>query len=446
MDNSQAGSKLGNFLTLRQAILKSGLFDSAWYRRQSGEALLWPSALIHYLLRGWRQGLDPSPLFDTRFYLERYRDVRGSDANPLMHYVLHGKEEGRLATQSGAIYRESLHPELSPLPIFAVPGTPGSRLSVVIDDHTPKLLVLGYVPLLALAAQTAAAAQWTLRIIVRSQVIGTAEISEAINDAMPSNRPLLEITSRTPGHTEDVDALEGEHWWATSISSFESLRTLVPASQLQWVITADEPSRLPAGELAVRAGSALADKHTRTIVLGNPHLDHATDAVEVSTLPGLLPSPQGPTGGLAVVVDTTSPESLVARSVQAIDEALARGVQKPDDSIKFIGLQESPITLMGSVVATQEHARSLAEWAAALGRSDRVLVVRSGSEGALLADQLRQLGATVIDVHPGTTPAVDDVSGVAEALGAAPKKAKAARAPRWDRVTKTVIASMGARA
>ena len=363
-----------------------------------------------------------------------------------MHYVLHGKEEGRLATQSGAIYRESLHPELSPLPIFAVPGTLGSRLTVVIDDHTPKLLVLGYVPLLALAAQTASDAGWSLRVIVRSNVIGTAEISHALNTAMPSNRPLLEITSRTPGHTEEVDALEGEHWWATSISSYESLRNLVPASELQWVITADEPARLPAGELAVRARSTLADTHTRTIVLGDPSIDHATSAVDVPALPGLLPSPHGSAGGLAVVVDTTSPESLVARSVQVIDEALARGVLTTDDSMSFIGLQESPITLMGSVVATQQSAGSLTEWNKALAGAGRVVVVRSGTEGGLLAEQLRQAGTNVMDVHPGSAPPLDDVAAVAKALGASPKKSKATKAPSWAGVTKTVIASMGATA
>ena len=451
MGNSQAGSRLGNFVALRGAIEESGLFDPRWYRRQSAEARLWPSALIHYLVRGWRQGLDPSPLFDTSFYVRRYRDVAGSDANPLMHYVLHGRQEGRLATQSGVIYRHSLHPELAPLPIFAVPGTPGSRLSVVVDDNTPRLLGLGYVPLMALACHTAVAAGWSLRIIIRSATITTSDISDALNAGMPEGRPLLEIARREPGHTDDVDTVESEPWWATSLSAFESLRTLVPSSHLHWVMTANEPARFPAGELRVRATSALANPATRIIALADTVDSHGVAGYihQVGQLPDVLPpaTHQSTTSaGIGVVVDVSSPESLVARGIQVIDEALAQGEVNPTETtVCVIGLNEAPLTLMGSVVATQIPAVSPQQWADALGSVQKVVIVRAGTESPDLALLCANRGLAVADITPEPTSGSDGLDDAVSRLAEA-TPGKPGKSVTWPVVTAGIIAAMEATA
>lgn len=448
MDNSQARSRLGNFLHLRDAISDAGLFDARWYRRHSVEARMWPSALVHYLVRGWHQGLDPSPRFDTSFYLERYRDVRGSGANPLMHYVLHGKEEGRLATQSGAIFRESLHPELSPLPIFAVPGTPGSRLSVVIDDHTPQLLGLGYTPLLALAAHVASAAGWSLRVLVRSTHIPTADISAALQAVMPEKRPLLDIARREPGHTDDVDTVEGEHWWASSISSYHSLAPLVPTTHLQWVLSAHEPQRLGAGELRLLAEQAFADSRTRTIVLGGAvgAGDLAGEHTRIDTLPALMPHTPGTTdtSRLGVIVDDASCESLVARSVQVVDECLARGVLDDTVDVVFLGLDTAPVTLLGSQLAGQHGASTPKDWAAALESVHKALVIRAGTEGSLLRGELGARGIVSVDATPHTSPHAGDIDGIVGAVGTLLGDNTPAHhsAVEWDDVTGVVVAAM----
>ena len=51
--------------------------------------------LQHYLVRGWREGRDPSAFFDTNWYLARNPDVKASGMNPLLHYDLYGWQEGR---------------------------------------------------------------------------------------------------------------------------------------------------------------------------------------------------------------------------------------------------------------------------------------------------------------------------------------------------------------
>ncbi len=53
-------------------------------------------ALAHFLRQGWREGRSPGPCFDTRFYLSAHPDVARQGINPLWHYVMAGRGEGRL--------------------------------------------------------------------------------------------------------------------------------------------------------------------------------------------------------------------------------------------------------------------------------------------------------------------------------------------------------------
>ena len=85
-------------------INNSGLFDSEFYEKTyddfSGDALK------HYLTRGHLEGKLPSLDFDPDFYLKTYPDVKQSGLNPLFHYVVYGKEEGKLYQQSYSIRRK----------------------------------------------------------------------------------------------------------------------------------------------------------------------------------------------------------------------------------------------------------------------------------------------------------------------------------------------------
>ena len=51
--------------------------------------------VLHYLREGWRKGLEPHPLFKTRFYLTNYPQVRDQRLDPLSHYLEYGAREGR---------------------------------------------------------------------------------------------------------------------------------------------------------------------------------------------------------------------------------------------------------------------------------------------------------------------------------------------------------------
>ena len=74
------------------------LFDSKHYCRQLEEFDTGRSAgilLCDYLELGWREGLNPNPLFDVQWYLNTYSDIKMAGVEPLSHYALYGAFEGR---------------------------------------------------------------------------------------------------------------------------------------------------------------------------------------------------------------------------------------------------------------------------------------------------------------------------------------------------------------
>lgn len=79
-----------------RVIAASGLFDGGFYIRNLPEAASHAGgAIVHYVDKGAKAALDPSPSFSTRGYLRDNPDVASAGINPLYHYVKWGKMEGR---------------------------------------------------------------------------------------------------------------------------------------------------------------------------------------------------------------------------------------------------------------------------------------------------------------------------------------------------------------
>ena len=76
-------------------ILNSGYFDIKFYRSQCSSIQNEVDLARHYLLTGFKLGLNPSPLFHTSNYLNTYSDVAESGLNPLLHFLLYGRNEQR---------------------------------------------------------------------------------------------------------------------------------------------------------------------------------------------------------------------------------------------------------------------------------------------------------------------------------------------------------------
>lgn len=75
-------------------IKRSGLFDEAYY------LLTYPNVrkadinpLMHFVKTGWKDGKNPSSTFNTKEYLDQFPDLLDTDQNPLVHYIKHQKIE-----------------------------------------------------------------------------------------------------------------------------------------------------------------------------------------------------------------------------------------------------------------------------------------------------------------------------------------------------------------
>jgi hypothetical protein len=83
-------------LRLPHPVRRNPLFDARWYRERypdvNGARL---PAYLHYWRHGIAEGRDPNELFDTDWYLTHYPDVRAARMDPLDHYFLFGAAEGR---------------------------------------------------------------------------------------------------------------------------------------------------------------------------------------------------------------------------------------------------------------------------------------------------------------------------------------------------------------
>ena len=79
----------------RCRLLRSGLFDAAWYRRAHPGLSAREDPARHFLTVGAGQGASPHPLFDTGWYVQQHPDVVREGANPLLHYLIAGAAEGR---------------------------------------------------------------------------------------------------------------------------------------------------------------------------------------------------------------------------------------------------------------------------------------------------------------------------------------------------------------
>lgn len=77
-------------------VKNTELFDAEYYINNHNLCISKDYALLHYLNQGFKENLNPSEIFDGNKYLNMNLDVKKAGMNPLVHYELFGKTEGRL--------------------------------------------------------------------------------------------------------------------------------------------------------------------------------------------------------------------------------------------------------------------------------------------------------------------------------------------------------------
>jgi GT2 family glycosyltransferase len=83
------------FIGERFGLQPSPWFHNRAYRLQSRMSLRFGSSLARFQ-RDWREMHTGHPLFDLRWYVKTYADSAASGENPLVHFVVHGRHQGRL--------------------------------------------------------------------------------------------------------------------------------------------------------------------------------------------------------------------------------------------------------------------------------------------------------------------------------------------------------------
>lgn len=78
-----------------ERIRNEPLFDANFVRRQISKDFVGLDPAAYYHTEGFRIPIDPSRQFSGRGYLAAYPDIAAAQINPLLHYINHGRTEGR---------------------------------------------------------------------------------------------------------------------------------------------------------------------------------------------------------------------------------------------------------------------------------------------------------------------------------------------------------------
>lgn len=77
-------------------VSASGLFDAQWYLEKNADVrTVGANPALHFVRYGGQEGRDAGPDFSSRRYLDDNPDVANAGINPLVHYLRLGKAEGR---------------------------------------------------------------------------------------------------------------------------------------------------------------------------------------------------------------------------------------------------------------------------------------------------------------------------------------------------------------
>lgn len=93
----KAGAGQGiDYEQLTEEAVSLGLFNPSWYQEYYGRTF--PSnveAFKDYVRKSRFSPVNPSPAFDNETYHRTYMDVFHGQVSPLLHYLMHGRQEGR---------------------------------------------------------------------------------------------------------------------------------------------------------------------------------------------------------------------------------------------------------------------------------------------------------------------------------------------------------------
>ena len=83
-------------LTEYMTIKRSRLFDPRYYLLKYGDIRRADvDPLVHFIHTGWKEGRNPSAIFDTKKYLAKHPALVDKNINPLIHFINQEKQKVR---------------------------------------------------------------------------------------------------------------------------------------------------------------------------------------------------------------------------------------------------------------------------------------------------------------------------------------------------------------
>jgi hypothetical protein len=417
-----------------RTIEGSAFFDSAWYRATAmaaHEKLMDP--LWHYLDIGWKKGSNPSAFFDTNYYLLTNPDVKDLGLNPLFHYLKYGVGEQRHPTQTGLQALHDMYGPSAPLRLLPVPkpGTP--RVTLVIDDFTPRDSHYPYGRVLAAAVHLAEINDCRLRVLDRRtspDYLPLADLSKHASVNLPRGWEVSRIALSPRYH--EVALGPEELVIASSFSSDRALSS-VPASRRHYIVSDWEPRLYGDSVEGVQASEALTVSESQRHVFASvPQAPTESPQWRVSAGPAANERAGRTQKKLTVGVDVDLLASgqMVAPSLAALESSLKQGVIDPQKvTIVLVGALPRPVNLLGSVVPDVQHWSTLQELGALAPQLDVLVSLARPHALGLLEQAVMATGGQVISrcgpAHKGLcTVTSTDPAGVVQALGTALSSAK----------------------
>ncbi|EDK72380.1 hypothetical protein TM7_0490 [candidate division TM7 genomosp. GTL1] len=251
-------------------IEASPLFDRQAYVRAYLPGTPPRKAAEHYALH-WHEGLQPSDEFDTNQYLLDHPDVAAAHLNPLVHFEISGRREGRKIRKPGDVkpiiptipFEQVLQTGLAhiaPLRIMD-DSSLGLRINVVTDSIGPASLFGGVATALVLAACVAERKGAALRLITRNADGSTdvvRQLLELNQVQFTGELTMLESAPNSgyyvPLRRED-DVFITTSWWTTA-----GVRKSIASEQIIYLLQEDERMFYGYGDERVRCEEVLSDE------------------------------------------------------------------------------------------------------------------------------------------------------------------------------------------
>lgn len=356
-------------------VLKaSPLFDFQAYAKKYLPGADIHAAAMHYA-QHWREGLQPSEGFDPTQYLLDHPDVAAANINPLVHFELAGRREGRRTTKWGEVkpqvpavaFEDILHTRLAHLDPLRIKddSTRGLRINVVTDSIGPASLFGGVATSLILAATLAQKKGAELRLITRNGE-GSPDVVKRLlrlNEVEFTGQITMLESAPTSGYyvpfRNNDDVFITTSWWTTC-----GVRKSIPANQIIYLLQEDERMFYGYGDERIRCEEVLSDDGIVFVLntaLLQRHLTQGPNPIAglanrstyfEPAFPSMRPADQQHKGKKRRFFFYGRPNNLrnlYLRGIEVITQALLRGILDPQEwEFHFAGKDLPNGTLPGN--------------------------------------------------------------------------------------------------